>query len=51
MLCSITKLLLLTVNPLALTHFALGGVNFNPAILPVGLKKYPMPSHSLHLLV
>ena len=38
MFCSITKFVLLTVKPFALTHLALGGVNFNPAIEDVGLK-------------
>ena len=42
--CRTLKLLLLTVNPFALTHLDVGAENFNPAIFGVARNTYPTPS-------
>ena len=50
MFSSISKLILLVVNPCALIHLTLGAENFRPANSAVGLNRYPKPSQEAHLV-
>ena len=37
--CSTSNIFLLTLKPLALTHFTFGGLNLNPATFPTEIKE------------